>query len=473
MKKNLLHKFMSFSYGSWIGLVLGVVITIITTRLLQPEALGKASMFELFLQVGLIFIILGTDQSFTRFFYEEREENRGGLLYNSLKLPILSFTVVSIFIIIFNQCITNFILGIVNIKFALMLIVGLLSQLIFRYGQLVIRMQQKGNLYSLVQIIQRVLNLMFIIILFYYIGDTFEVIIYSSVFTLLLMALIVIIVEKDFWSIKNLDTEGVKHSQKDVVKFGFPFVFTLFITWLFESFDKVGLRYWSDFDELGIYSAAMRLIALVVVLKETFRTFWTPVSYEKYETTPQDTVFFENISKVVTFVMFAVAIFSIMAKDVIVLLLGRDYHDAALLMPFLVFIPLFYTISETTVIGINFVKKTKWHIFIAFVSCTINIIGNWLLIPEYGALGASISTAFSYVIFFTLRTTISKKYYYVKYPLYRIYLMGIILALYGIFVINNESVFLNIILGIGLIIILFALFSKEVNDVFKLKRKLL
>src|SRR5699024_9374409 len=116
------------------------------------------------------------------------------------------------------------------------------------------------------------------------------------------------------------------------------------------------------------YSAAMRLVALVVVLRTTFSTFWTPVAYEKFEKNPGDKSFFRNMSIIVSFAMFFVAIASIAGRDIIVALLGKDYVYAATIMPFLVFMPILYTISHTTVMGINFYKKTKYHIYIALIS---------------------------------------------------------------------------------------------------------
>src|SRR5699024_645470 len=129
----------------------------------------------------------------------------------------------------------------------------------------------------------------------------------------------------DLWNPKNLRINNVRHSQKEIFKYGAPYVLTLFLTWLFESFDKIALRQWSTFDELGEYSAAMRLVALVVVLRTSFSTFWTPVAYERFEKSPEDKEFFGNISVVVSFAMFLVAILSIAGRDVIVFLLGKDY----------------------------------------------------------------------------------------------------------------------------------------------------
>jgi O-antigen/teichoic acid export membrane protein len=72
MQDNLFKKFLSFSYGSWAGLIIGLLSTMITTRILDPVHFGKASMFTLVISLSMMVVLLGTDQSFVRFFYEEK-----------------------------------------------------------------------------------------------------------------------------------------------------------------------------------------------------------------------------------------------------------------------------------------------------------------------------------------------------------------------------------------------------------------
>lgn len=472
MKESLLSKFLKFSYGSWVGLFLGLVTTMFTTRILPPDAFGKASMFDLFLQVTLILVVFGTDQAFIRFFYEEQPSKRGGLLYNCLKIPVITTIIIVSILFLLYDPITNYLFGEKDFIFGILLAIGIITQLLYRYGQLVIRMQQKGNLYSLLQILQRVFNLIFIIIFFHFLGSSFKVLVISSVITFVLLVLISIRLGKEYWRFSNLSIKNVKHKQLEILRYGIPFVPTLFITWIFQSFDKVALRQWSDFNELGLYAAAMKLVAMVMILRTTFSTFWTPVSYEKFEKKPEDKSFFKYMTIIVSFSMFLVGIISIAAKDLIIAILGSDYMEAATIMPFLVFMPIMYTISETTVVGINFYKKTNWHIVISGISCTVNILGNWLLVPEHGAIGASISTAISFIIFFALRTWISKRYYSIKYPMIKIYLMIIVIFVYASYSIMIESILLNLVAGGLSTTILLLLFYKDLLYVIKNRKAL-
>jgi O-antigen/teichoic acid export membrane protein len=69
--------------------------------------------------------------------------------------------------------------------------------------------------------------------------------------------------------------------------------------------------------------------------------------------------------------------------------------------------PLLYTLSETTVVGIGISRRTGFAMLAAASSFAINLVGNWLLIPHYGAAGAAVSTCVSFWVFFLLRTEFS------------------------------------------------------------------
>lgn len=471
MKSNLFSKFLTYFYGSGIGLIIGVFTTIVSTRILSPEDFGKASMFTLAVNVIMIFIVFGTDQAFVRFFYEEISDLRTRLLFNTMKIPLILLSFSLILIIFFQNEIMFFLFGEYNSVVFLVLIFSILFQVIYRFSLLVIRMQQKGHLYSLMEILNKAFNLIFLIILFYFIGDQYEILIYATGITLTILTSISILLEKKFWNPFNKVNSNVKNSQIDILKFSYPLVLTTLITWLFQSFDKIALRQWSDFEELGLYAAAFRIVALLSVVQATFSTFWAPVCYEHFEKHPNDREFFSRTSKNIGFVMFIVAILTILFKDLIVILLGTDFREAALIMPFLIFMPVLYTISETTVIGINFFKKMKWHIVIATAVCTTNIIGNFLLVPSYGASGAAISTGVSYILFFILRTHLSLKYYRIDYGLKRVYLMICCITFYALLSMIYTQAYFIYYLGVVLLFLLTFLYRFEMFELVNIVKK--
>jgi O-antigen/teichoic acid export membrane protein len=317
--------------------------------------------------------------------------------------------------------------------------------LLNRFSLLVIRMQQKGKLYSSLQIIQKLSNILLIILFFLPFKSNFIVLVYAFVISNMLVTLIAIYVEREVWIFPK--NEGrLKTKNSELIKFGAPLVFTFLITWLFQSIDRIFIQYFNDYNELGLYAAAFSIIALLNAVQSAFTMFWVPVAYEKYIKDSGNVMFFEKMNQLVTYVMFLVSIMMIMCKDLIVLLLGENFREASAIMPFLVFMPLMFTVSETTVLGISFKKKSRYHIIIALSAALVNIIGNFLLVPSLGAKGAAISTGISYIVFFSIRTLISKSLYHVNYSLTKFFIMTLMLVLFAGYATFNEFDYFYIIL---------------------------
>jgi O-antigen/teichoic acid export membrane protein len=456
MKNNLLKKFLSFSYGGWIGVLIGFVSTPVLTRLISPAEFGKAAMFTLAANVIMTVVCFGTDQSFVRFFYEEEEEKRGALLYNSMKIPGFIFLLTTTMLIIFRRRISLFLFSEENFNLIIILVITVFLLSIYRYATLIIRMQQKGHTYSIIEITSKTLLFILYIIFYYVYKDDYRVIILATTTNFLLLTIISIFLERKFWNLSNafIDSNKLKHTKGEIIRFAIPLVFTGLINWLFQSFDRVAIKEWATLEELGVYVAAYKVVSLINIIQAGFITFWAPVSYENFEKAPDNTIFFKEINQIVMVVMFTLCTGIVIFKDVIVYMLGKEYNSASQIIPFLILMPLMYTISETTVIGINFKKKTKWHILIVTISCLINLGGNFLLVPLIGAKGAAISTGFSYIIFFSLRTYFSLKYYKVKFELEKFYFLTTLFVFYLFYnTFYNNSILLNIFMGLGLIII--------------------
>jgi len=451
----LVKKFISFSFGGWIALVVGLISTPVTTRLFSPDQLGKASMFILAVNVIMIFLIFGTDQAYVRFYYEENEKKRNVLLRNSILFPIITFTLLSPFLFIFQAQISQYLFeGEVSYT-GLLLSAGILLMLFQRFGVLVIRMKQEGKLFSYIQIAMKVLTLFFTVLFFLKNGDYFNTIIWAQLSMLIIIVFTAIWFGRDQWRFDFKGHETV-HSIIDIFRFSTPLVFTTLVMWVFQSFDRIAIKQFSDFTELGIYVAAFRVVVVLNVIQSSFTTFWSPVAFEQYEKDSGNIWFYERMYIIVAVSMLLIGAVSIMGKDIIILLVGEKYRQASQIMPFLIFMPVMYTISETTVVGISFYKKTKWSLFISIVICSVNIAGNYVLVPKYGGKGAAISTGISYILFLILRTLISLRYYKVNYHLPRLFFSIMILVVYAAYSTLFSWNWINVILGlvtIGFIII--------------------
>lgn len=454
---KLLDKFIKYAIGNGIVLILGLISSPIITRIISPSEMGKYSMFTTVIGMLLSVVLLGIDQAFVRFYYEE-EEGISKLLKRCIILPIIFSLIIFILMIPFYKEISLYIVGEESLIFIIILGVYMIVSVLNRFALLHIRMKQRVNLYSLINILLKLFYLILVGIIYICFKDNYNTVVLATVISMIIVTTIAVLSEKKVWFKIENKNYNLRTSYKEMIVYSLPFIFSTAITWIFQSIDRIMLKQFSNYKEIGIYSGAMTIIALLNAFQGAFTTFWVPVAYEKYNEFPEDKEFFERVNKIVVVIMLTIALLLISFKDLLAFLLGNQYRESIFVFPFLVFMPIMYTISETTVMGINFKRKTKSHIYISMIAALTNIIGNYLLVPIYGAKGAAISTGISYIIFFIIRTKLSMRYYYVNYNLKKFLISSLLLyifAIYSSFNSFNLIILMMSILFEGIIILLY------------------
>lgn len=464
LKNNLIKKFLSFSIGGYVNALIGLLTVPIVTRILSPEQYGIASLISIIVEMLVVFCSLALDQSFVRFFYEVEEEERGKLLKDCLYYPVFITIFSSLIIFIFRNQISIFILGKKEKVIWLIIIFSIVALIIKSFAFLVVRMQQKGGLYSFFYILIKVVEFSFILLFFKIYGNDYKVIVLATLFSTLITSLLMIVVERKIWRLVGKR----KIEKKELLNFSAPLVLTLALTWVFASSDKITIKIFSNLRELGLYSGAFRIVSVISVIQTGFTSFWTPFIYERYSKNPDDLVFYKKANDYLSLIFFLIGITILATRNIIIILLGEKYYDSLFIVPMLIFVPIMYLISETTMIGIGFKKKSKYFLYISIIVAVFNIVGNILLVPKYGAKGAAISTGISYIIFFSFRTYFSIKLINFGFNLKRIYIVIALLLSYALYLSFYNNLKYTILLGVLLIITVLLIYK---SVLLELKQK--
>lgn len=467
MKNNLLKKFLSFSIGGYINILIGLFTVPITTRMLSPEQYGISSLITTITSLLFVLCCLGLEQGFVRFFYDEEEKNRGRLLYNCLYYPFFITLFVSWILFLFREKISIFIIGKYDINIIWILVLSIVFTSLKAFSLLIIRMQQKGKIYSTFNVIIKVLEFIFILVLYKIYGDNYKTLVLSVLFSTIIVTILSIYIERSFWKFKG----QAKTTINDLVKFSIPLVLTMALNWVFGSCDKIVIKMFSNLEEVGLYAGAFKIISLITVIQTGFTTFWTPVIYEHYSKDPNDLIFFKKANDYLSLIFFILGIGILLSRNIIILLLGKNYYPTIFIMPMLVFIPIMYLISETTMIGIAFKKQTKYFLYISMVVSITNLIGNFILVPNLGAKGAAISTGISYILFFYLRTYFSIRLINFDFNLKRIYFFISLMGVYALIISFYNNIYFTIIVGIILEFVLLMIYFPVLKEIyFKYKK---
>ena len=454
--KKFINKLIQFSVGPIVGAFIGFITIPLTTNLISPAEYGKVSMFNTIQSILTMTVFLGMDQAFVR--YYNSEENKIKLLFNSIILPMVLVILLISFIPVFSSNISEFLFGcdVYNIPvYFMMLTIPLM--VIERFLLLQMRMEEKAIQYSIFNIFIKITVFILTFILLIFVRGDFLSVVYSIIFGQMIGDLVLISMYIKKIKIKKnfIDKEKIK----ELAKFGVPLVPAAIIGLLLNSLDTIFLRHFCDFSQLGLYSAANKFVSILNIIQTSFTTFWVPIAYRWYNEKKSNS-YFSIVSESIAFIMTIIFLIILLFKNIIVLILSKNYLEAKYIAPFLLFFPIMYTMSETTTLGIPFSKKTYYNTVISTISLIINLILNTLLIPKYGAIGAAIATAISYIAFFWARTLISRKLWY-NFKLKKFYLYTILLFLVSllniiirskyILVVNISAIILVILVNLKLI----------------------
>lgn len=466
-KNNLIKKFLSFSIGGYINILIGFLIVPITTRMLSPEQYGVFSLIDVIVQILVIITSLSMEQGFVRFFFEEEEENRGKLLYTSLLPFFVLGTLAFLLIFIFRKDISIFIVGKNDNFIWICLIFAVLFRTVNTFSFLIVRMKQRGNIFSILTVAIKLFEFIFILILFRYFGNDYKTLIFSTILANLMVSIISILFERKVWNLKNLKfLKDCKITKKELFSFSYPLVLTMALNWLFASLDKITIKTFSNLNEVGIYSGAFKIVALLSVIQSGFSSFWTPTVLEYYSKNPNGTEFYKKANDYLSFIFFILGTNILLFRNLIGYLLGEKFYNSIFIMPSLVFIPIMYLLSETTMIGISFKKKTKYFLYVSIIASISNFMGNILLVPYLGARGAAISTGIAYIIFFSSRTYFSIKLINFNFNLKRIYIIIILKFVYTLFLTFFNIVCMTISLGILLELIIIYMYFPILKEIY-------
>ena len=191
-KQNILAGFLEFFYGNFVVLLMGFISLPLLTRILSTDEYGRSNLFLSAVSIIYIFAILGLDQSYIRYFYSEGVDERK-LFGQCLKAPLVLIVVLSGVYLAFSGFFNSVLFGKGGFDVTILVIAYTLTSVFERFLFLNIRMQQRGKLYSNLNILSKVLNIIFIVLFAYLLGDDFRVGLYAQTLPLVVVTAMLLV----------------------------------------------------------------------------------------------------------------------------------------------------------------------------------------------------------------------------------------------------------------------------------------
>lgn len=413
----------SFAIGPIISAAFGLITIPFLTWFFSVEDIGRFTMVQITLGLTVSLLSLAMHQAYVREYHEQ--DDKTVLLKASMAPGLLLLFLTIIFTVVSPISVSKLLFGIESGWLTALMLMSVIATFFLNFLSHVLRMEERGLAFSLTQIMPRMALLIFIgIIILLDLPGNFLVLLSSNSLSLIATLSCFILLTFNSW--KNIFKVSLNLSLiKEMLKFSLPLVAGGLAYWGLTAIDRFFLRALSGFDELGLYSVGVTIVSAVGVITAVFSNIWHPTVYRWVK----EGIDPKRVQSVIEFMTIGFSIiWSItgLFSWILPVFLPPEYGDIAFLVIASIAMPLFYLLSETTVVGIGISRRSGYSMLASIAAVIVNAVLNYLLIPSYGAAGAALATCYSFLVFFIVRTEASS-YLWVSLPRLKIY---IIVSLY-------------------------------------------
>lgn len=263
-----------------------------------------------------------------------------------------------------------------------------------------------------------------------------------------------------------------KNVIKEMLRFSAPLIPTYLLWWVTSASDRWFVINMVGETENGIYSIAYKLPTLLMLVTTMFYQAWQMSSIEERNSRGLGT-FYETVFGAYSSLLYIAAAGLIMLCKPLTLILtgtaeGSRFKEAQTFTPVLIIAMVFQCFCQFLSSVYTTKKRSVNSCATAFVAAAVNIILNFLLIPQYGVWGAAIATAASYFACFAVRLFDARKFIFFKVDYFRFLVNTVIILFMCIITAKQPSVY-----WVGLILGFIVCLVYNFDAIIKTLRKLL
>lgn len=422
-----------YAIGDMLTKGIGFFAILFYTHYLSQSEIGTYGYILVLVGFVNTFLILGADNAYARYFFEFKTHHERQVLTTTLFLWFGVWFVTAIILpVLYSEQISKLLLKTDSYSFAFMMaFLSLPLRLFSSMSNQALRNEFKTKQFVLYNFFTAIIT----------VGSAFLLLNYSSygvssIFIGMIMGDIIMLPFR-FYAIKELLIAEVDFSIiKKILVYGVPFVPASVAYWIFSSADRIMLEHMSGLESVGIYTVAVSLSVIMSLVAGAIGQAWSPHAIKAYEENPEDAkiLYIKFLNVLIAIGLFIILCASLVGKELIELFFSPNYNHVFYPLLFLLIGIGFQITTQVTAVGISIAKKTIYVLYITFFVAVVNIGLNYFLIPYFQETGASIATAFAYMLLTFVYAFISQNIFKLQYNK-----KTIIISLSGLIVIISMS----------------------------------
>lgn len=426
-----------YGLGSVFKKFIGVILLPFYTRALSPSDYGILDTLATVIFFISAIIGLGLEGGTGRYFFiAETDVEKGKVLYTSVMIRNVTNWVPILLLLPFSNKISNLLFDSSNYNWVVaisLLTIPLtnttsLQDLLFRYYREVWK-------YTHIVILRAILNPILGILLVV----VFQLGVLGATLSTFISTLITLIVAYFYYARKKYIRQFSWVWAKKMLVFGFPLIFTSLLVWVNSVSDRFFLLHYSTLDSIGLYSIGnifsqpILLINMAISMSSTV-LIMSLYSEEKTDEKPKTKVFLTKIWNTYLAIAIPGAVcISIFSYDLVKFVTTPAYVGGILALPSFLFSHVLSMSSNVTGNGMTLKEQSKPYVWIMLIAAGTNFGLNFYFVPNFGFVGAAITTIISNIIYFLISYYWSQKVFYIKRSFIKpalLFLIGLSVAIF-------------------------------------------
>ena len=429
--KRLTKHSLIYGIGHIMSRFIGFLLLPIHTNMLPPEAYGTAALLFSSLAILNIIFSYGMDVAFLRFFALEENHQKKQTIFSTAFWMILGTGFVFSMILIFKPTLfSQWIFREPSFAILVRLAAGiLLADALALVPFLVLRSEEKSIAFVTIKsaniVLNVVLNIIFIGLLKQGVTGVFYANLFASAATLVLLFPVCA-----HWFRFRFD----KFVLSELLKFGLPYIPSGLAVVIMDQIGRFFLDRMAGKEATGLFSATYKLGMFMALVVAAFRFAWHPFFLATSKQPDAKAIF----SRILTYFLIATGAFFLAITfflDQIIhfqlfgfRLFGAGYEGGAPIVPIILLAYICYGVYINFIVGIYIEKKTGYLPFVTGLGALVSIACNFLLIPQFGIIGAAWASFAAYLAMAVSLYFVSHRFYPIQYEFKRVLLLGLIIG---------------------------------------------
>jgi O-antigen/teichoic acid export membrane protein len=473
--KHTLKHTMIYGLGYAGTKIAGIILLPLYTKHIEVTDYGIFALLETTIAILSQVLILGQPNALLRLdnleAYREKRRSTFFTIFGFVFVCGLVFC--SLIIVLVQEISSSFSWSSTFVRLLQLSSVIVFSELISLMLLTYLRSREKSAFYALANILRIVTVLAFNIYFIVFAKIGIQGILYSSLLGNL--AIIAVLTPN---AVRGMAPIFDRQIFRTAFRFGFPLIFAGLSNMLLVMGDRYLLRWFVDYEEVGLYNLGYKIAGVLnVFLIQSFTLTLLPVAYKMHGQKGDKRYFSKMMTYFVFVLVGAALVVSLFSAEVVrTFALSSRYWAAHEVIPIIALAYVFSGAKAVAGLGLYLKGKTPYLAYNTFVAVIVNFGLNWLLIPPYGMIGAAIATAVAFLFLYLITYFSSNRYYPIPFEnmkLVKMFISGIVLYCTATLLVSEVGTLYRILIKAGLIlsfpIVLYFLGFYEEIEIQRLK----